>query len=159
MNLSKELARILKEKKLTISVVESCTGGLIQKLITDTAGSSEYFLGGVVAYSNKLKEKLIGVKHTTLLKYGAVSKETSVELANGITKITGSNIGISTTGIAGPGGGTKDKPVGLIYIGIRIGKKTTSYKYIFKGTREQIRKQTAEEGLKKVIEIVKKVKV
>ncbi|MFA5033823.1 MAG: CinA family protein [bacterium] len=154
MNLSKELARILKEKKLTISVVESCSGGLIQKIITDTAGSSEYFLGGVVAYSNELKEKLIGVKHSTLLKYGAVSKETSVELANGITKITGSDIGISTTGIAGPGGGTKDKPVGLVYIGICIGKKTTSYKYLFKGNREKIRKQTAEEGLKKVIEML-----
>ncbi|MDD2891148.1 MAG: CinA family protein [bacterium] len=154
MNLSKELARILKEKNLTISVVESCTGGLIQKLITDNPGSSEYFLGGVVAYSNKLKEKLIGVKRSTLLKYGAVSKETSVELANGITKITGSSIGISTTGIAGPGGGTKDKPVGLVYIGIRINKKITFYKYIFKGTREQIRKQTAEEGLKKVIEML-----
>lgn len=149
-----KISRILKQRKLTISVVESCTGGLIQKLITDIPGSSEYFLGGVVAYSNKLKEKLVGVHPETLRKYGAVGSETALELAQGIRKITGANIGVSTTGIAGPTGGTPKKPVGLIYIGLCTKTNCTVKRFVFKGKRNQIRESTALKSLELVVKLL-----
>ena len=111
------LVNALKEKKLTIACAESCTGGLIAKSITDVGGCSSVFLGGVVAYANEIKENVLGVSGETLKKYGAVSEFTAMEMADGVRRICGSDIGISTTGIAGPDGGTEEKPVGTVYVG------------------------------------------
>ncbi len=106
----------LIEKNITLAVAESCTGGLISKRITDISGVSQIYLGGVCSYSNSSKEKLLGVSHETLEKYGAVSEETAKEMAKGVCEALGSDIGVSTTGIAGPTGGTKEKPLGLVYV-------------------------------------------
>lgn len=108
----------LISKGLTLATAESCTGGLISQMITQIPGSSEIFLGGVCSYSNSLKSNILGVSEETLEKYGAVSEQTALEMARGVRKITGSDIAISSTGIAGPGGSTEDKPVGLVYIAI-----------------------------------------
>lgn len=115
--LPKVIGDLLREKKLTLAAAESCTGGLIASKITDIAGSSDYFLDSVISYSNESKKKFLGVKESTLKKHGAVSKETAIEMAGGIRKKSGADIGISTTGIAGPTGATKNKPVGLVWIG------------------------------------------
>ena len=125
------LGEKLKNKKLTISVAESCTGGLIGKRLTDNAGSSEYFLGSVTAYSNQLKTTLLNVSDGIINEHGAVSEQTALEMAKGIRNKTGSNIGLSTTGISGPGGGTKTKPVGLVYIGLVTPEKSIVKKYNF----------------------------
>ena len=120
------LVNTLKEKKLTIACAESCTGGLIAKSITDVGGCSSVFLGGVVAYANEIKENILGVSGETLKKYGAVSEFTAMEMADGVRRICGSDIGISTTGIAGPDGGTDEKPVGMVCFGFNIlGNVTT----------------------------------
>ncbi|MCK4307875.1 CinA family protein [candidate division WOR-3 bacterium] len=157
MKLEEEVGKVLKQKGLTISVVESCTGGLIQKLITDVSGSSEYFLGGIVAYSNLLKQKLLNVSPQTLITHGAVSEETACELARGVREITGADIGVSTTGIAGPAGGTPKKPVGLVYIGLCTEKILTAHKFLFKGTRQGIRKQTADKALELVKNVIQSI--
>ncbi len=108
----------LKKRDLTLSCAESCTGGLIAKRITDVAGASEVFLGGAVTYTNEVKQKLLGVKAQTLEEYGAVSEQTAREMARGIRERLGSDIGVSTTGVAGPGGGSEETPVGTVYVGI-----------------------------------------
>ena len=128
-NLQTALVEKLKEKRLTIAVAESCTGGLIAKKITEISGSSEVFGYGVVTYANEAKEKMIGVKTQTLMEYGAVSHETASEMANGVRKISGADIGIAVTGIAGPGGGTETKPVGLVYIGISTAGGTETHEF------------------------------
>ncbi len=156
MNLEEEIGKFFKQKGLTISVAESCTGGLIQKLITDVPGSSEYFLGGAVAYSNLLKQKLLNVSPQTLITYGAVSCETAREMARGIKELTGTNIGISTTGIAGPAGGTSEKPVGLVYIGLCTKETLTAHKFLFKGTRQEIREQATNKAFELIKEIIER---
>jgi PncC family amidohydrolase len=110
------VGKLLAEKKLTLSLAESCTGGLIGHRLTDVAGSSDYFMGGVVAYSYDAKEKFLNVRHDTLYDHGAVSAETAIEMARGARRAFGTDIGISVTGIAGPSGGLPGKPVGLVYI-------------------------------------------
>ncbi len=117
-SLEEAVVKSLIEASKTVAVAESCTGGYIQKRITDIAGSSEIFLGGVVSYANEVKMNVLGVNKKTLEHHGAVSPETAAEMAAGVRKICGADIGISTTGIAGPGGGTIEKPVGLVYVGI-----------------------------------------
>ena len=112
------LAKKLIYKKLTISTAESCTGGLIGKRLTDVPGSSTYFLGSITAYSNKLKTGLLGVSENTLQAHGAVSEEVALEMAEGIRNNTHADIGISTTGISGPDGGSEEKPMGLVYIAV-----------------------------------------
>ena len=112
------LIQYLMEHNITVSTAESCSGGLISKLITDIPGCSAIYPGGVCSYSNEMKMKWLNVKETTLKQYGAVSAETAQEMAQGIRMATGSIYGISTTGIAGPGGGSAEKPVGLVYIAI-----------------------------------------
>ena len=111
------LCELLRQKRRTISTAESCTGGMISKMITDIAGASEIFHCGICSYSNDIKTGILKVDEKTLEKYGAVSYDTALQMARGVKKISGSDIGISTTGIAGPGGGSADKPVGLVYIG------------------------------------------
>lgn len=136
---------LLKEKKLTLATAESCTGGLLGKRITDISGSSEVYLGGVVAYSNAAKVNILGVSGETLEKFGAVSEETACEMAKQTALLFNSDIGISTTGIAGPTGGTSEKPVGLVYVGIfeRHSGKNFAIKFhlhrSYSDAREQIR--------------------
>lgn len=120
-NLRYEIIELLRLKNLTLASAESCTGGLVAKMITDVAGCSDVFEGGVVSYSNNVKMKLLGVKPETLEKHGAVSGETAKEMALGVRLACMADIGISTTGIAGPTGGTAEKPVGTVYIGISFG--------------------------------------
>jgi PncC family amidohydrolase len=112
------VGKMLMEKKLTLALAESCTGGLIGDRITNVPGSSGYFVGGIVAYSYEAKEKLLGVHHDTLYDHGAVSVETASEMAHGVRRVLGTDVGISVTGIAGPGGGLPGKPVGLVYISL-----------------------------------------
>ncbi|MCK9224170.1 MAG: nicotinamide-nucleotide amidohydrolase family protein [Candidatus Muirbacterium halophilum] len=129
----------LKENKLTLSIAESCTGGMICSSIVDIPGSSEVFLEGCITYSNKAKISRLNVNSNTLEKYGAVSSKTACEMAEGIALTSNSNIGISTTGIAGPTGGSSKKPVGLVYIGLYYKDKVQCFKYIFTGDRNLIR--------------------
>lgn len=133
------LGNILCNNKLTISTAESCTGGMIAAKLISYPGISSSFLEGAVTYSNEAKVKRLGVKRETLDKYGAVSRETAKEMVEGISKESCSNIGIATTGIAGPGGGTKDKPVGLVYIAVHINNFTKVEKCNFEGNREEVR--------------------
>jgi len=124
-------------------VAESCTSGIIGTRITNVPGSSDYFLGGVLCYSNTAKENLCGVSRGTLEKHGAVSTETAEALAQGVRRALGSTIGLSVTGIAGPGGGSTEKPVGLVYLGLSDGKRNITHRRIFPGDREMIRKRAA----------------
>lgn len=141
------LGNIIKSKKLTISVAESLTGGLVQDKLTDIPGSSEYFIGGIIAYSNEAKIKLLSVSKNTLRKYGAVSEQVAQEMAEGVKEIFGTQIGISTTGIAGPGGATPEKPVGLVYIGISMELENLVRKFQFTGNREINKHRSAQAAL------------
>ncbi len=134
---------LLREKRMTIAVAESCTGGLLGKMITDVSGSSDYFLGGITAYSNELKMKLLSVPRIILEKYGAVSDECARYMAEGAVQSLGANVGVSVTGIAGPGGGTDEKPVGLLYIGLAASGKTMGKEYRFGNERERNRERGA----------------
>ena len=118
-NLSLKIVELLTKKKLTLSFAESCTGGLLASSITSISGSSKVFNMGLVTYSNKAKVKLLRVPKKTIIKYGAVSYETCLSMVKNLSKISKSNISISITGVAGPDGGTKEKPVGLVYIGLK----------------------------------------
>lgn len=133
------VAEMLVNKNLTISVAESCTGGMVSSNLINYPGISSVFMEGCITYSNEAKMKSLGVKKETLDKFGAVSEETAREMAEGIARRYNTNIGISTTGIAGPEGGTKEKPVGLVYFGIYINGKTIVKRYIFNGSRQQVR--------------------
>lgn len=133
------VAEMLVNKNLTISVAESCTGGMVSSNLINYPGISSVFMEGCITYSNEAKMKSLGVKKETLDKFGAVSEETAREMAEGIARRYNTNIGISTTGIAGPEGGTKEKPVGLVYFGIYINGKVKAKRYIFNGSRQQVR--------------------
>ena len=145
--IEKVLGDLLRKRGLTLVVAESCTGGFVGHRITQTPGSSDYFLGGIIAYSNPVKNRLLGVKQKTLRIHGAVSRETAVEMASGARQQLKADIGLSATGIAGPGGGTKLKPVGLVYIGLADSKTAVSRRYKFAGTRNQIKTQAADAAL------------
>jgi nicotinamide-nucleotide amidase len=148
-----EIGSLLKHRNWFLATAESCTGGLLGHLITNVAGSSEYYLGGVIAYSNTLKIELLGVKTGTLLNCGAVSRETVLEMASGIRYVFGEKyspdriIGLSTSGIAGPGGGSADKPVGMVCIGISSKDWQDAFLFHFNGSREEIKMQTALQAL------------
>jgi nicotinamide-nucleotide amidase len=141
-SLQEEVVRLLERNGLTLATAESCTGGLIAERITDISGSSNVFLGSVVSYSNELKEKILHVSSETLEQYGAVSTETCHEMLNGIAAATGADIVLAVTGIAGPGGGTVEKPVGLVYTGIRINGENFVTENHFNGNRQQVRERT-----------------
>lgn len=141
---------LLKQKK-TVACAESCTGGLIAKRITDIAGSSEIFGYGAVTYSNEAKMKLLSVSPETLKAYGAVSEQTAMEMANGVRALSGADIGVSATGIAGPGGGTDEKPVGLVYLGISSDKGTRAVKLLLKGSRDRVRLLTSQNALSEIL--------
>ncbi|MBE6070494.1 MAG: competence/damage-inducible protein A [Clostridium butyricum] len=135
------VAKLLIEKKYTISTAESCTGGMVASTLINYPGISEVFLEGAVTYSNEAKHKRLGVKNETLDKYGAVSEETAREMAIGIAREANTDVSIVTTGIAGPDGGTEEKPVGLVYIGVYVKGEVKIEKHIFKGNRSKVRNQ------------------
>ncbi len=137
------VGHMLAEKNLTISVAESCTGGMIGHLLTNVPGISAHFLGGIVVYSNQSKAELLNVREETLKKYGAVSDQTVREMAFGIRKQLKTDLGLAVTGIAGPDGGTKEKPVGTVHIGLASKDNTYSGKYRFWGNREQVKSNTS----------------
>ena len=137
----------LLEAEATVATAESCTGGLVGKKLTEMPGSSAYVQGGVISYSNEVKHKVLGVPQEELDNYGAVSEEVAKSMAEGTRKLLGTTYGVSTTGIAGPGGGTATKPVGLVYIGVSGPNGTVAYRNDFIGDRESIRQSTAERAL------------
>lgn len=141
--MTEEIAQHLVEKHLTIGTAESCTGGMLAEQFTAIPGSSAYFLGAVVAYDNQVKVNLLGVPETLLADCGAVSKEVGTAMAEGIKTRLGSALGIGITGIAGPGGGTAEKPVGLVYIALATPEMTICQKFHFNGERETIRRKAA----------------
>jgi nicotinamide-nucleotide amidase len=148
-NLSLKIVKLLTKKKLTVSFAESCTGGLLASSITSISGSSKVFNMGLVTYSNNAKVKLLKVPKKTITKYGAVSYETCLSMVKNLSKISKSNILISITGVAGPKGGTKEKPVGLVYIGLKKGSKIIIRKNLFKNKKRiSIQKKTVNETLK-----------
>lgn len=144
------VGKILNNKNWTISSAESCTGGLLGAAFTQEPGSSKFYLGGVVSYSNSLKQGLLEVKEESLKAFGAVSEEVAKEMAEGIRAKTGSDLAISTTGIAGPDGGSNEKPVGLVYIGFATAKGVSAEKFQFYGERESVRQLTVQAALNKV---------
>jgi len=141
------VGNILHERGLKLATAESCTGGLIGSRITNVAGSSEYFLGGVVAYAYEVKVKLLDVSWDTLNKYGAVSRETVLEMARGAQQRIGGDIAISVSGIAGPGGGTPEKPVGTTWIGLVAKEGEWAKEFHFLGNREQNKSSAADAAL------------
>ena len=161
--ISLAIGKLLKERGAMLATAESCTGGLIARRITETSGSSAYFKGGIVAYSNEIKQQLLGVKNETLEQYGAVSEQTAKEMAFGCLNVMGADYAIATTGIAGPTGGSDEKPLGLVYIavakrvrseelGVRSDREQSFVevacdKYIFRTTREQHQERTANQAL------------
>jgi len=152
----KSLIKILAKKKLKISVVESCTGGLLASKITSTSGASKVFNLGFVTYSNQAKIKILKVNKNIIQKYGAVSHECCSMMVNNLSKISKANINVSITGIAGPKGGTKSKPVGLVYIGIKKGNKISVNKCLFKSKkRSSIQKATVNKALNLILRAVK----
>jgi len=146
-NLAQEVGNLLRQKGLTLGVVESASGGLISHLITNIPGSSDYYKGSVTAYSNEVKIKVVGVKEDTINKYGAVSHQVAEEMAQGGRKILATDICLADTGIAGPSGATPGKPVGLFYIGLSHQAGTYSQKHYFQGNREQNKRQAIEAAL------------
>ena len=156
MTNSKKLINLLKKKKLKISFAESCTGGLLSSVITSNAGSSKVFDLGLVTYSNQAKQKILKVPNKIIKKYGAVSVQCCLSMVNNLSKISNSHINISITGIAGPKGGTRKKPVGLVFIGLKFRKKIFVNKYLFKNkSRTNFQKMTVNKVIKTVLSIVK----
>ena len=152
----KTLVNILIRKKLKISFAESCTGGLLASKITSISGASKIFNLGLVTYSNQAKIKFLKVNKNIIRKYGAVSHECCLAMVNNLSKISKANINVSITGIAGPKGGSKQKPVGLVYIGIKKGVKIQIYKCIFKSKKRlSIQKATVKKTLDLVLRITK----
>ena len=156
MTNSKKLINLLKKKKLKISFAESCTGGLLSSIITSNAGSSKVFDLGLVTYSNQAKQKILKVPNKIIKKYGAVSAQCCLSMVNNLSKISKSHINISITGIAGPKGGTRKKPVGLVFIGLKFKRKILINKYLFMNkSRINFQKITVNKVIKTVLSIVK----
>ena len=147
IGLEEVLGKLLKKRKLTISVAESLTGGLVQHKLTQIPGSSDYFMGGIVSYSNEAKMELLGVRESSLKKYGAVSELVAKEMAEGVRKRLGTDIGISTTGIAGPTGATATKPVGLVYLALSAKDIVIARKQIFGPDRNSVKQRSAQAAL------------
>ncbi len=153
-----QIGELLARKGLKLALAESCTGGLISHRITNVAGSSGYFLGSLVSYSYEAKEEWLGVKQSTLMKYGAVSRETVLEMARGARASLKKHfpmekvIGLSVSGIAGPGGGMPDKPVGTAWIGLSAASKEDAWQFLWGGNREENKAQSAQKALEILLE-------
>ncbi|RLF33311.1 MAG: damage-inducible protein CinA [Thermoplasmata archaeon] len=150
--MQEEIARFLLERKWWIATAESCTGGLLAHTLTNIPGSSAYFKGGVVSYSNEVKMKVLGVKRETLEQYGAVSEQTAREMAEGVKNLMEVDVAVATTGIAGPGGGTPEKPVGLVYIGLATPEGVEVKRFLFNGDRLYNKEQFCNAALNMVLE-------
>jgi PncC family amidohydrolase len=148
MKLEKIIGDRLKERGWTLSIAESCTGGLISDRLTDVPGSSDYFEGGMVTYSNESKAKHLGIPLDYIKNYGAVSPQVARKMAQGVRKAFNTTFGLSTTGVAGPTGGTKRAPLGRIFIGFTNGRRTWVRREDFKGSRREIKRKAAERSLK-----------
>ncbi len=154
--LSRKVVKLLTKKKLKISFAESCTGGLLSSSITSITGSSKVFTLGLVTYSNKSKVNILKVPKKIIMKHGAVSYETCLSMVKNLYKISRTNISISITGVAGPNGGTKQKPVGLVFIGVKKGNKTLVKKFLFKNrTRNSIQRSTVNKSLNLILSFAK----
>ncbi len=158
-NMEQAVVQQLKEKGLKVATAESCTGGLISKRITEIPGASDVFECGVCSYANRIKHELLGVSDQTLEQFGAVSEQTAKEMAEGIRRLSGADIGVSVTGIAGPGGGTPEKPVGLVYLGVSSERYSKVVRYLSgskkAGSREHIRYSASQQALKLVLEAIR----
>jgi len=156
-----KLKELLTKRGLKLSTAESCTGGLVAARIVNVPGSSAYFMGGVVAYDNTVKMKVLNVSPETLLKYGAVSEQTAKEMVIGVKELLGTECAISTTGIAGPSGGTPEKPVGLTYIGVSVGDRVEVFRFVFEdkdpdevARRNNRRRKAAKKAIKLLIQML-----
>lgn len=152
----KKIANLLKQKHLTVATAESCTGGLIAHSLTNISGSSNYFDRGIVSYSNNAKIELLGASEEILKKYGAVSEQVAIVMAEGVRIKSNVDIGISTTGIAGPTGGTKEKPVGLVYIAVSTTRNVAVKKFQFTGNRIQNKESTCNAALQMLLDTLNK---
>tara|TARA_B110000014_G_scaffold245476_1_gene217464 strand:+ start:428 stop:898 length:471 start_codon:yes stop_codon:yes gene_type:complete len=153
--LSQKIVNKLSKKRLKISFAESCTGGLLSSNITSISGSSKVFTLGLVTYSNQAKINILKVPKKTIMNHGAVSYETCLSMVKNLSKISKTNISVSITGVAGPKGGTKQKPIGLVYIGIKKGNKTLIKKFLFKiKKRNLIQKTTVNQAFKMILKII-----
>ena len=154
--LAQKLVKLLHKKKLKVSFAESCTGGLLSSSITSISGSSKVFTLGLVTYSNQSKINILKIPKKIIVKHGAVSYQTCLSMVKNLNKISKTNISVSITGIAGPKGGTKHKPVGLVYIGIKKGNKTLVKKYLFKNRkRNSIQRTTVNKALYLILSFAK----
>ncbi len=151
MLLEEKIGQLLLARHYTLAVAESCTGGLVGHRLTNVAGSSAYFLGGVVAYAYDVKERLLEVNHNTLYDFGAVSEQTARAMARGVRRALGSDVGVSVTGIAGPGGGLPGKPVGLTWVALSARDVEQAEQYLWTGDRVTNKAQSAEAVLKMVL--------
>lgn len=154
-SLEARVGELLHQRGLRLAVAESCTGGLLGHRLTNVSGSSNYFLGGLITYSNEAKVELLGVHQDTLETYGAVSRETVVEMARGARKRLSADIGLAVTGIAGPDGGTSDKPVGLTWIGISAQDIDDARRFVWHGDRLHNKEQSTEAGLNLLMEYLR----
>jgi PncC family amidohydrolase len=146
------LGKLLRQQGLRLAVAESCTGGLVGHLITNVPGSSTYYMGSVTAYAYDAKVRLLGVRWETLEKYGAVSKETVLEMACGVRRALAADIGASVSGIAGPGGGTPDKPIGLVWVGLSAAGVDEAWRFVWDGDRLHIKEQSARAVLQRLVD-------
>ena len=152
-----DLQELMLEKGLTLSLAESCTGGMISSSITDRPGSSAYFIGSAITYSNQSKISILGVRPETISEFGAVSRETSVEMALGVSRIFDADISASVTGIAGPDGGSVSKPIGTVWMTVTDGSRCISSVFYFDGNRDDIRTNSANALIDMIIDFVKGV--
>lgn len=150
------IAALLEKKNIKVSTAESCTGGLVAAALVNVAGISNWFEEGYVTYSNTAKQKLLGVDKDTLEQFGAVSEQTTRQMAIGAAKAAGCQAAVATTGIAGPDGGTDEKPVGLVYIGAVVRDDVVIEKHIFKGDRADVRKQSTQAALELLEQMLEK---
>ena len=156
LKITKKLISVLKKKKIKLSIAESCTGGMLSSSITSVSGSSKVFTMGLVTYSNQSKNHLLKVPKQIIKKHGAVSIQCCFTMVNNLSKFSKSNIAVSITGIAGPSGGTKQKPVGLVYVGIKSGNKVKINRYLFKNkVRSNIQKAAVKKSLGLILSILK----
>ena len=156
MSLNKKIVSLLKKKNFKVAIAESCTGGMLSSAFTSVSGSSKIFMLGLVTYSNHAKKNILKIPNKVLKKYGAVSVQCCMSMLNNLSKISKTKVCISVTGIAGPKGGSKQKPVGLVYIGIKIGKKVYINKCNFKNNgRIFIQKQSVKKTLSLLIKLIK----
>ena len=156
MSLNKKIILLIKRKKMKLAIAESCTGGMMSSTITSVSGSSKVFTMGLVTYSNQAKTSILKVPQKIIKKYGSVSVQCCLAMVNNLSKISNSKVCVSITGIAGPKGGSKQKPVGLVYIGIRVGKKVIVNKCNFKNKgRAYIQRQTVKKSLNLLFRLIK----